>query len=37
MSYFVLHDVVVKLELRWSMSCDNDDGQLVDGGGLGRR
>jgi hypothetical protein len=29
--------VVVKSELRWSVPCDNNDMQLVEGGGLGWR
>jgi hypothetical protein len=33
----VLHGVAVKSELRWSVPGGNDDGQLVDDGGLGRR
>jgi hypothetical protein len=37
MSSFVLRGVVVKSELRWSVHCGNDDEQLVEGGGLGRR
>jgi hypothetical protein len=35
MSSFVLRGAAVKSKLRWSVPCGNDDGQLVDGGGLG--
>jgi hypothetical protein len=36
-SSFVLRDVAVKSELRWSVPCGNDDEQLVDGEGLSER
>jgi hypothetical protein len=37
MNSFVLHGVVAKSKLRWSVPYGNDDGQLVDGGGFGLR